>query len=49
VIVRVVSSDSTRLRMAISPAAESTTREMDVDVDETVKLALAFEMAEVDR
>lgn len=48
VIVRVVSSDSTRLTMATSPAAELTTRERVRDEEVTVKLAVAFEVAEVD-
>jgi hypothetical protein len=48
VIVRVVSSDSTRLTRAIKPAAESTTVEMELDVEVTVKLAVAFETTDVD-
>jgi len=48
VIVRVVSSDSTRLTTAIKSAAESTMREMELDVEDMVKLAVAFETTEVD-
>lgn len=48
VIVRVVSSDSTRPTIAMSPAPESTRRESEEVDDETVKLALALETVEVD-
>jgi len=48
VIVKVVRSDSTRLMIATSPAAELTSRETEVVGEETVKLAVAFETAEVD-
>lgn len=48
VIVSVVSSDATRSTMAMSPAAELITRERVRDAEVTVKLAVAFELAEVE-
>jgi len=48
VMVSVVSSDSTRLTMATRPAAELTRVETVLEAELTVKLALAFDAAEVD-
>lgn len=47
-MTREVSSDSTRLIIATSPAAELTTRKAEPLDEETVKFAVAFETAEVD-
>jgi len=48
VIVRVVSSDSKRSTMLIKSKVELTTVESDLDGEAMLKLALAFEVTEVD-